>query len=257
MSTSFYATLARYYDSEHHDKDEDLEFYGQIAQDSAGPVFIVGAGTGRLALYLAQNGRHPIYGVELEEAMLARARPKVPAGARWAERAQFFHADAAVFTPPRPCALAIIPYNTFMHFLDHDAQVKLLRNVYAALRPDGILVIDLPNAGEAFAAQDSEAVVLERTFTDQETGHRVMQQSSSALDRVEQIMAVTWIYDEVAADGVLKRTVIPVEIRYFFFHELRLLLSACGFRMEATFGDFDGSLFADGAPRMIAIARKA
>jgi hypothetical protein len=142
-----------------------------------------------------------------------------------------------------------------MHFLTLEDQKALLRRAREAVALGGLLVIDLPNAGEAFAAQDTEAVILERTFLERETGHLVMQHSISRLDRVEQLMHVTWIYDEITADRVVERTVVPVTIHYFFFNELRLLLEACGFEVEAVYGDFDRSTFEDGCPRMIVIAK--
>lgn len=81
-----------------------------------------------------------------------------------------------------------------------------------------------------------------------------MQQSVSRLDRVTQVMEVTWIYDEITGDGALLRTVVPVSVRYFFQNELILLMRQTGFSLREVFGDFDGSPFEDGAPRMIVVA---
>ncbi|MCS7070564.1 MAG: hypothetical protein NZM00_03605, partial [Anaerolinea sp.] len=164
--------------------------------------------------------------------------------------------DALTLTLDRTFGMVIIPYNTLMHFLTLDEQRTLLRRAHDWLYPGGLLVIDLPNAGEAFAAPDTEAVTLERTFIDRETGHLVMQQSSCRLDRAEQRMYVTWIYDEIGPDGALKRTVVPVVIHYFFLRELALLLELSGFRIDAVMGDFDGTPYGDGAPRMLTIARR-
>lgn len=116
-------------------------------------------------------------------------------------------------------------------------------------------MIDLPNAGDAFGSQDTDSVILERTFLEAETGHLVMQQSVSHLDRTEQLMEVTWFYDEITDDGTLKRTIVPVTVRYFFAAEITLLLGAAGFEVEDIYGDFDGSPFEDGCPRMIVVAR--
>lgn len=256
MNVDFYGTIARYYDSEHHDKDEDFDYYADLAsavlEDDADPLLIVGSGTGRLALRLAAD--HTVHGIEIEPAMLERARRKL-AGFRHRGRVTFHQGDALTIPLDMRFGMVIIPYNTFMHFLTQDEQQTLLRRVRAWLKPGGVLLIDLPNAGEAFAAQDTEAVTLERTFTDEETGHIVMQQSSSRLDRTEQLMSVTWMYDEIGADGVLKRTHVPVVIRYFFLAEMTLLLASCGLALDAVMGDFDGSPFMEGAPRMLIIAK--
>jgi len=258
MSRAFYATIARYYDSEHHDKDEDLPLYLELAA-AAGrerPALILGSGTGRLALELAA-ARLAVHGVEIEPAMLERAQRKLAARPDLAERVTFHAGDALTLELPAGCGLVLIPYNTLMHFLTLDDQQALLRRARAALAPGGLLVIDLPNAGEAFAAQDTEALILERTFLDQETGRQVMQQSVSRLDRAAQKMFVTWIYDAIGADGMVERTVAPVVIHYYFYSELRLLLELCGLRITAVYGDFDRTPFEDGSPRLIVIAAAA
>jgi hypothetical protein len=82
-----------------------------------------------------------------------------------------------------------------------------------------------------------------------------MQQSVSRIDRAEQLMQVTWIYDEIGDEGQLSRTVVPVLIRYFFLAEMKLLLEVCGFQLDEVYGDFDRSPFEDGAPRMIIVAK--
>ena len=252
--TNFYATIARYYDSEHVDKTEDMTFYSDLAEKYGSPILIVGSGTGRLMLHLAEQG-YTVHGIEIEEAMLERARRKRDALPPLKNRLVFHHGDALKVPLDGKFKLAIIPYNTFMHFTSLKAQRTLLSRLRDWVSQGGRLVIDLPNAGEAFAAQDNEAVTLERTFVELETGNLVMQQSVSRIDRVEQLMEVTWIYDEISEDSTVKRTVVPVLFRYFFLSELRLLLELSGFEIDDVLGDFDGIPFEDGVPRMIVVAK--
>jgi SAM-dependent methyltransferase len=251
----FYATIARYYDAEHHDKDEDLPLYSELVEEYGDPVLIVGAGTGRVALALAKLG-HTVHGIEMERAMLERARRKLDAQPEAVRGRVTLHAGDALTLPLDVRAnVTIIPYNTLMHFSEQADQLRLLGRIRQWTTDDGMLIIDLPNAGEAFAGMDTGAVTLERTFLEPESGHMVMQHSVSELDRVEQIMSVTWIYDEVDADGVVRRTIAPVTNRYFFAAEMQLLLRASGFNTVEFYGDFDGSPFVDGAPRMIVMAK--
>ena len=250
---NFYATIARYYDSEHAGKDEDFAFYSALADEQDGPILIIGSGTGRIALQLALEGQ-TVEGIEIERAMFERAQAKLAAHPQVKDRLRFHHADAQTVDLTRKFALVIIPYNTFMHFLTQDEQLSLLRRIQSWLTPEGVLALDLPNAGEAFATQDTEAIILERTFLELETGHLVMQQSSSRLDRVEQVMDVTWLYDEIGDEGQVRRTVVPVQIHYFFLSELTLLLRVTGLQVQEVYGDFDGMPFVDGCPRMIVVA---
>ncbi len=189
-SAGFYATIARYYDSEHHDKDEDLPLYSEVADEAGGSVLIIGSGTGRLMLHLAAEG-HDVHGIEMESAMLDRARLKRDASPGLADRVTFHFADALdpKLKIDEKFSLIIIPYNTFMHFLTLETQLTLLKRAKSWLAEGGMIVIDLPNAGEAYSSLDSEAIILERTFLEHETGHLVMctlhaNSTNQALDRV-------------------------------------------------------------------------
>lgn len=252
--SNFYATIARYYDSEHHDQDDDLRLYAALAAELGAPALVIGAGTGRVLLHLAARGL-TTHGIEIEPEMIRRAHAKIAAAPKLAPRITLHEGDALKIDLPTTYKTILIPYNTFMHFHEQDDQIALLKRIKAWLQPGGALILDLPNAGESFAAQDTGAVTLERTFTDLDTGQRVMQYAVSALDRAEQIMEVTWIYDAIADDGSVRRTVAPTRIRYFFLSEIVLLLKLVGLEIEMVYGDFDGMPFGDGAPRMIVVAR--
>ena len=129
---------------------------------------------------------------------------------------------------------------------------RALRQIVAE---DGLLVIDLPNAGDTFASQDSDAMILDRKFIDPETGHLILLFSSSVLDRTTQLLYVDWIYDEVQEDGSVKRLLAPHVLRYYFYAEIKLLLERCGFAIEEVFGGTDEEPFEDGSERMIIYAR--
>ncbi|MCA9910627.1 MAG: class I SAM-dependent methyltransferase [Anaerolineae bacterium] len=253
--SGFYALIARYYDSEHADKTEDFDFYHQTAQEAGGPILIIGAGTGRIALNLAEAG-FDVHGIEQEQAMLERATRRYDAAPKAVQqRTRFIRGDALTIELDQQYRMIAIPYNTLMHFHSVEAHLGLLRRCREWLMPGGVLAIDLPNAGEAYAAQDTGAVVLERTFLERETGHLIMQHSVSELDRVEQLMHVTWIYDEVLGDHTVKRTVAPVINRFFFLSEMRLLLEKANFGALEVYGDLDYSDYVDGCPRMVILAK--
>jgi hypothetical protein len=163
--------------------------------------------------------------------------------------------DVLTYSLERQFRLTLVPYNGLMHFHDQETQLAALRRLRAWTADDGLLVLDLPNAGEVFATQETDAVMMERTFLEPESGHMVMQQSFSYLDRTQQLLRVTWIYDEITADGVVKRTFAPLVLYYYFFSEVKLLLQMAGFDVEAVYGDTDYGPFEDGCERMIVFAR--
>lgn len=250
----FYATIARYYDAEHTDKTDDLAMYSDLAAAHGGPVLDVGCGTGRIMFHLAQEG-YMTHGIDTEYQMLERARIKLNMFGHVRDRLRFHHGDVLTYDFETTFKLVLLSYNALMHFHEQEEQIALLKRLRGLLDDDGRLIIDLPNAGEAFAAPDSDTLTLERTFVDAETGHLVMQQATSALDRVQQLMHVNWIYDEVTGEGIMHRTLAPVIFRYFFYPELRLLLRVSGFEVESVYGSTELDPFEDGCERLIVFAQ--
>lgn len=250
----FYASIARYYDAENTDKDDDIPFYLQLAQEHGGPLMDIGCGTGRVMFPLAEAG-YTVHGIDSEEQMLARAEARKASLPDWASNAHFHHGDVINTDLDIKFKLMLVPYNGLMHFHTQSAQLTLLRRLRKWTADDGLMVLDLPNAGEVFATQDTDAIMMERTFIEPESGHMVMQQSVSYLDRTTQLLRVTWIYDEITSDGSVRRTFAPLVLYYYFFSEIKLLLAQTGFTVEAVYGDMDGSPYEDGCERMVVIAR--
>jgi SAM-dependent methyltransferase len=252
-SAAFYNAIARYYDAENEHKLDDLPFYSSLAAEHGDPILDIGCGTGRVTFHLAAEG-YRVHGLDLARGMLERAERKLRGRADLRDFAMFYHGDALTFTFPTRYKLILLPYNAFMHFHTAQAQRQLLTRLATCLAPDGLIVFDLPNAAEVFSTQDDGALRLERTFIEPESGNLVMQQSVSALDRVEQLQHITWIYDEISADGILRRTVAPLTLRYVFPAELDLLLELCGLARFERMGDYDGSPFSETSSNLIVLA---
>src|SRR5258708_14126963 len=252
-SRDFYNTIARYYDAENEDMVEDLDLYSELAKQVGGPILDIGCGTGRVMLHLAMEG-HAVSGIDTSVAMLERGRRNLKNRIDLSELVTSYEGDALTYTPPEKFAMILVPYNGLMHFRTADEASGLLRHLKGLLTDDGLLAIDLPNAGETFATLDDGAGTLERSFIEPESGNFVMQQSVSALNRTEQLQYITWIYDEIGADNVVRRTVAPLTLRYVFPVELDLLLQVNGLQRLERFRDYDSSPFEEGCPRVILVA---
>ncbi len=256
MNVQFYETIARFYDAENADVTDDLVLYSELADEAGDPILDVGCGTGRVMLHLAQAG-HRVVGLDGAEAMLARGQRKLDLMGDLRARVRFVHGDVLETHLAGDFKLIVVPYNTFMNFSEQAEQLAALRRFREWVAPDGLLALDLPNAADTAATQDDGALVLERMFTEPETGHLVMQQSVSALDRAAQHLHITWIYDEIGEGGAVQRTLAPLKLRYVFPGEMDLLLAATDWARVDFYGDYDREPFGDGSPRMIVIAQPA
>jgi len=255
-----YSTLARYYDLENAGFTEDLDFWLGLAEEYGDPVLELGCGTGRVLLHLARRG-HAVTGLDNSPEMLARLEAKLAAARNMRGDVQHggvqlnaptvIRADMKDFSLSGQFKLAIMPYNTFMHLLTLEDQIAALTCIRRHLQPGAALALDMPNPGEAYAAQE-QGLTLERTFMD---GERTVQQFSSvSVDRAMQLAHITWLYDSVGTDGVVQRAIIPLTLRYTFPGEMRLLLEKCGFALAHLYGDYQRAPFADGSPRMLVVA---
>ncbi|GAB1421747.1 class I SAM-dependent methyltransferase [Anaerolineales bacterium] len=254
MSEAYYHQIARFYDAEHNHKTDDLILYSELAAEYGEPILDIGCGTGRVLIHLAQEN-YKVHGIDYSPAMLDRLEIKLKSFPHLREYISCEQADILHVQHDQTYPLILLTYNMLMHFHKAEHQKLLLEQVRQWIRPDGLMVIDLPNAGEVFASQNTDAIILDDTFIDTESGNSILLQSHNMLDRTTQILQVRWIYDELQEDGLIKRTIVPNSLRYFFLSELSWLLKACGFRVAEVYGDTDGAPFEDGCPRMIIYAR--
>jgi len=253
----FYDTIARFYDAENATYDDDVSLYEALLDDlGRESALVVGCGTGRVLLALARLGCR-VTGIDLSAPMLARVEQHLTEQPSLRERVTLVQGDAREMPVPGRFKLITVPFNTFMHFLEQDDQLAVLRACRDRLADDGLLVLDLPNATDAYGAQDEDGlVVLERTFFEPESEHQVMQQSVSAIDRAAQRLSGPWICAELGEDGPVRRTMAPLTLRYVFPAEAELLLDAAGLAVLEIYGDYDQASFESGAPRMIVLAEK-
>lgn len=248
--SAFYTTVARFYDAENADKTDDLEMYSRLAAENEGEILDVGCGTGRVLLHLARQGRR-VRGIDDDRAMLDRLEAKLKRAPQLRDQVSYVHGDILDHHWHQSFRLILLTYNALMHFHEQAEQIELLSRLRARLAGGGLLVIDLPNAGPAFAAEDSDSLTYERSFLDYETGHLIMLQSINFLDRAAQMLTVEWIYDEIDGSGAVKRLIAPHKLRYFFLPELQLLLERAGFIVRAVYGEPDGKPYDADSDRMI------
>ncbi len=93
------------------------------------------------------------------------------------------------------------------------------------------------------------------TLPDPETGAMVMRFHTRRIDPVRQQIATTFLYDELRPDGTLRRTLIPVTLRWYTLAELERLLATARFAVEHRYGDWELGEYTADSPRLIVLAR--
>jgi SAM-dependent methyltransferase len=246
--------IARFFDAEYADYSEDLAALQAYAQRTGGPLLELGCGTGRLLFPLARAG-YAVTGVDSSAAMMQRAHDKL-AVSDLAHRVTLIEGDYASAPLGGPYRFAFCVMNTFLHLLTIDDQVRALRHWRQHLSARGLLLLDIFLPDVRHLAEQDGRMVWDRTWTDPEGQTTVTKFVTCTVDQAAQILHVTMLYDEIAPDGAVRRTVAPYDIHYMGRYEAELLLEKAGYVMEAVYGGWDLSPFESHSDRIILVARR-
>jgi SAM-dependent methyltransferase len=251
---SQFDAFARYYDADYGAVADDLPFYREVARRAGGPVLEVMCGSGRLLLPLARAGLR-LAGVDVSGAMLDLARERL-AAAGLSERVELLEADIRERAPRGPFGLAIVAINSFMHLADTDGQLAALSHIHAALRPSGLLALDLFNPDPRALAAQNGALVLDKQFALAD-GTQVQKFVAQHVDMAAQISHVTFIYDEIDTAGRVTRSTLPFPMRWLYRYELEHLLARAGFLLDGLYGSYDLDDYNAESELLLVVARKA
>ena len=251
---------ADFYDHvELYQQRPDIAFYTALATEHGGPVLELGCGTGRVLLPTARAGVE-ITGLDVSDGMLSTCRSKLADEAPDVQgRVRLTRGDMRSFDLGRRFGLVTIPFRPFQHLVTVEEQMACLACVHRHLAPGGVLALDvfnpsLPRLVDPKYLEESE---IEQPFLMPDGRSVARRDRNASVDLTNQVIHVEFIYYVTHPDGRQERLVDPFPMRYFFRYELEHLLVRAGFRVEAVYGDFDGSpVGADAASEMVFVARR-
>lgn len=240
---------AQLYDWEHDEFQDDVELYAGLGQRTGGPGLEIACGTGRVLAGLARIGLE-VVGLDRSEEMLHRARTRLrSAGAR----VTLVQGDLNEGLPRGPFALIVLTLDAFGLVRETAQQIALLRRVREALKPGGILVLDLVHTA-ALADQPEGIPILQRSAQSLEIGAYVTKWMVRRIYPAAQEIHLLSLYDLSWGDGSLRRLTDSTRLRYFSRYEVQLLIEAGGLGVEAVYGDYSLGPLLDGSERMIVVA---
>lgn len=245
--------FTRLYDDDYGDFDADLDLYLPFAERTGGPVLEAMCGTGRVLVPLAQEGLE-VVGLDISPAMVAAAQEKLEAaGLNAHARAQV--ADIRTMEVAERFGLVIIAMNSFMHLPTGEDQLAALGSIKNHLSPGGLLVVDLFNPDPHELVADEGVLVHAKSFRSSD-GADVQKWVVRRTDFAHQTHYVEFMYDEIGADRIVRRTVLPFTMRWVYLFEMEYLLRQAGFALEAVFGSYDLDEYTSDSERLIVVGRK-
>ncbi|HET9614462.1 MAG TPA: class I SAM-dependent methyltransferase [Candidatus Limnocylindrales bacterium] len=250
--------LARFYDVDLLDDPGDLDLYLALAARTGGPILELGVGSGRLAVELAAAG-HPVTGVDLDAAMLERARARAETrGPAVAGRLRLVEADVLDASLPGAGSfqLAFIALNTLFLLATRERQRAAVASLAANLAAGGLAIVDvwLPDPDDL--ARFDGRLILEYDRADPETGRRVTKIASARHDPAFGVVDLISIFDESETGGPVRRWIRRDALRLVAADELAALAEDAGLVVEQLAGSYDLEPLAPGSERAILVARK-
>ena len=250
--------LARLYDLDVGEEPGDLDLYLALADRADGPILELAAGSGRLAVPLAAAG-HQVTAIDIDPAMLARARERaaiegVPAG-----RLELVEADLLGLEPSDPPrhALAYIALNSLMLLATRDGQRRAISVLAAHLRPRGLAAVDawVPDA-EDLARFDGR-VFHEWVREDPATGALVTKSGSALHDASSGTLILTAVFEQATQGEAARRWVRQDRLRLISADELAAFAEEAGLRVELIAGGYDLTPLGPGSERAILVAERS
>ena len=143
--------LVIWHDVENGGYDADLALWRELARKAGGPILDLGAGTGRVALDLADCG-YDVSALDSDEALLEELARR--AGERGLD-VDCIRADARSLAAIGRFALVIAPMQFVQILGGPAARGELLAGVAACLCPGGTFAAAIANLDEAVAAEEA------------------------------------------------------------------------------------------------------
>lgn len=252
-----YGGIAKIYDGEYRDFSSDVALYLRLLAEERvrGPLLELGCGTGRVALPLVRAG-HRVTGVDISQAMLARARRNRRAlPPEDAMRLRFSLQDMTCFGFPRRFSAAIIAFSTLALVTEGEGRARCLELVHRHLETGGLLLVDLPHQRATGTGGDARVA---GRFRVSPWGHVVdkVVEERDAPDGGQRLVRYLYTVRRWTDDAVLDRFEVSFGLARLERREVEEALYGAGFDVEHVLGDYRGNPHGPRSPRMIFQARR-
>ncbi|HEX2491988.1 MAG TPA: class I SAM-dependent methyltransferase [Blastocatellia bacterium] len=219
--------------------EEQIEKVLALVNYKEGKVLDLCCGPGRHSLALAKRGIQ-VTAVDRSEFLLRKAKEEA---AKSNLEIEFVSDDMRHFIRADSFNLILNMLTSFGYFEDKEDDLKVLRNAYQSLKPEGAILIDI--FGKEPLARKFQATI----STDCGDGLLLIQRNEICEDWTR--CRNEWI---LVKDGTAKT--FNFQTRLYSGQEMKDILHRAGFEEVNVFGDLDGNNYGIDADRLIAVGRK-
>jgi SAM-dependent methyltransferase len=238
---SFWRDLYPYIFSEKRFSDaaEQVDRLLALTKPLGKSVLDLCCGPGRWAIPLAQR-RFLVTGVDRAKFLLDKAKAKARSGSL---KIEWVQEDMRDFVRPESFDLALSLFSSFGYFHDKQEDLRVLRNMFASLRPRGVCLIDL-------AGKEVLAKILQPTTVE------ALSDGSQVVERHEIIDEWTRVHNEWTLIRKGRAKTFRFDITIYSGQELKDRMTAAGFVDVKLYGSLDGTEYGPNGQRLIAVGRK-
>jgi len=239
---NIYRHTAWLYDVDNRDNlQDDIPFYLEYAKRQNGETLELGCGTGRVALMLAAEGFR-VTGLDLSMQMLDVFRDKLAAKPELVERITLVHGNMAHFAFDRKFSLIIAPFRAFQALTDDRDIDGALVCIHNHLAEDGIFIVNVFDPIPGRMTEETwcypETVQWERE--DERTGNYVVKKHwGDRIDTVNQVIYPHFAFEVTYPDGNTERFVEDLQLKYYFYNQLRAFIEKAGFTVTEEYSWYD------------------
>ena len=121
-------------------------YYGNfLPKDINAPILDIGCGAGHFLFYLKKIGYKNFTGIDLSPDNIEHCKVNIAPNVQLA--------DAFAYLVKKKSMYCVISANDVIEHIPKERVIKLLRLMYRALRPGGILLLRIPNMSNPFSIQ--------------------------------------------------------------------------------------------------------
>jgi SAM-dependent methyltransferase len=223
------------------DPGQDQAYFQGLIEQRPGPALDVGCGTGRLLVPYLKAGLE-VEGVDPSADMLAICRRRA---SEQGLESVLYQQTIQTLDLPRRYQTIFIPCGTIQLVMEYEEVFEALRRCYGLLEPGGYFILTLYNRWVELQSEKSGEWKhrARKALPDGTEIEKDAQVGGSNL--IEQTLQVKVRYRRFQGEQLIEEQVVDAPERWYFKHEMLLMLERTGFKPIRVTGNYTDADFSD------------